>query len=359
MEESIQLYFSEGSSDKVYVVNLKEEPTGWRVNFAYGRRGAHLTTGTKTTRPVPYADAKKIYTKLVNEKGGKGYKPRNTSSSKVPVIAVVEARDTGVRPQLLNEIEEEDIEKYLTDDDFCAQEKYDGRNRTIVKNNADVTGVNRKGLSVALPEEIEIEVGMLPMNCILNGEIMGNYIMLWDDYAMLSATYFARYKTLQYLIGNDKKSVLKVVETAWSTAEKRAMLQRLRDDNAEGIVFKNVHAMYKPGRPNSGGDQLKFKFCESASCIVVKTNATKRSVSLAVLDDKGHYVQVGNVTVYPNQDIPAAGSIVEVKYLYYFAGGSLFQPVLQGTGDCSRDDIDTEDCKLSKLKLKRESVDAL
>jgi bifunctional non-homologous end joining protein LigD len=352
MEESIQLYFSEGSSDKVYVVNLKEVTNGWMVNFAYGRRGAHLTTGTKTAKAVPYAEAKKIYTKLVNEKGGKGYKPRNFSGSKAPVVAVVESRDTGVRPQLLNEIEEEDIEKYLTDDDFCAQEKYDGRNRTIVKNNADVTGVNRKGLSVALPEDIEIEAGMLPMNCILNGEIMGNYIMLWDDYA-ISATYFARYKALQYLIGNDKKSVLKVVETAWKTEEKRAMLLRLRNENAEGIVFKNIHSFYTPGRPNSGGDQLKFKFCATASCIVVKTNKTKRSISLAVYDDKGHYVQVGNCTVYPNQDIPSAGSIVEVKYLYYFPGGALFQPVLQGTADCTRDDIDAEDCKLSKLKEKR------
>jgi len=35
--------------------------------------------------------------------------------------------------------------------------------------------------------------------------------------------------------------------------------------------------------------------------------------------------------------------------LYYFAGGSLFQPVLLGP----REDIDIEDCTLKQLKLKR------
>ena len=67
------LYYREGSSDKVYQCAI--EPAGERfvVNFAYGRRGATLSTGTKTNVPVDYDDAKRIFDKLVREKQAKGY----------------------------------------------------------------------------------------------------------------------------------------------------------------------------------------------------------------------------------------------------------------------------------------------
>jgi hypothetical protein len=45
---------------------------------------------------------------------------------------------------------------------------------------------------------------------------------------------------------------------------------------------------------------------------------------------------VGSVTIPPSHTVPAAGSIVEVRYLYAYEGGSLYQPVYLGI----RDDID-------------------
>ena len=357
MEESIDLYFQEGSSDKVYRIQLKEEPAGWTVNFQYGRRGTSLTTGTKTAKPVPYVNAKKIYTKIVNEKADKGYRPKSSPNSQSKVIDFTDPKDTEVRPQLLNEIDADDLEKYLSDPDWCAQEKYDGRRRMLLKDMDNIVGANRKGLTVDISDKIKCDMLILDdsfLFCELDGEILSDDCVMLFDLLCLNLTYKERYEELVGMFTDYKFDALRLVETAWTEQEKRAMLKRLIDDNAEGIVFKNIHSLYKPGRPNSGGDQLKFKFCATASCIVVKTNTTKRSISLAVYDDKDlEDVQVGNCTVYPNQDIPTAGSIVEVKYLYYFPGGSLFQPVLLGTGDCTRDDIDAVDCKLSKLKEKK------
>ena len=43
------------------------------VNFAFGRRDSTLQTGTKTSEPVDYDSAKKIYDRLVREKKAKGY----------------------------------------------------------------------------------------------------------------------------------------------------------------------------------------------------------------------------------------------------------------------------------------------
>lgn len=71
--ESINLFYREGSSDKVYQAELKQQGDGFVVNFAYGRRGSTMTTGSKTPNPVSYPVAKKMYDTLVKSKTSKGY----------------------------------------------------------------------------------------------------------------------------------------------------------------------------------------------------------------------------------------------------------------------------------------------
>ena len=63
--ERVALYYREGSSDKVYQAAIEPAGNQFVVNFAYGRRGSTMTTGTKTSSPVDYPAAKKIYAKLV------------------------------------------------------------------------------------------------------------------------------------------------------------------------------------------------------------------------------------------------------------------------------------------------------
>ncbi|MBI4851294.1 MAG: WGR domain-containing protein [Acidobacteria bacterium] len=68
------LYYREGSSDKVYEVDLCEvSPGRYLVNFRYGRRGSTLKEGTKTTSAVPLTQAQRLFSELVNEKVKKGY----------------------------------------------------------------------------------------------------------------------------------------------------------------------------------------------------------------------------------------------------------------------------------------------
>lgn len=74
--DRITLYYREGSSDKVYQCAIEPAGAGrFAVTFAYGRRGSTLNTGTKTSNPVDYDEAKRIYDKLVKEKTAKGYTP--------------------------------------------------------------------------------------------------------------------------------------------------------------------------------------------------------------------------------------------------------------------------------------------
>ena len=359
MNESIELAFKEGSSDKVYQAELKEESAGYVVNFAYGRRGNTLATGTKTATPVEYATAKKVYDKLVHSKTAKGYKPEGNSET----IVVVDKEDVGLRPQLLNEIEEKDVEKYIQDDQWCMQEKYDGRRKMLQSTGSTIRGSNKKGFLTPIIPSIEAELKKISGGYTIDGEDMGDTIKLFDMIDFPNMRYSDRYEMLVNLFHDKGFKHLQVVETAWKETAKRQMFNRLKALKAEGVVFKVSYAGYTPGRPNSGGDQLKCKFYESASCIVTSHSDVKRSIGVSVVDDSipGYYdglkpqsvVDVGNVTVYPNQDIPAIGAIVEVKYLYYYPNGSLYQPVLKEV----RDDVHKEECLLSKLKTKQGTDD--
>lgn len=363
--ESITLYYKDGSSDKVYSAHLEEgyDPTKagggsglWLVNFAYGRRGATLTTGTKTQAPVPYAAAKKAYDAMVKAKTAKGY---TVGESGVPYQhSDKEQRDSGLHPQLLNMIEEAEVERLIVDDNYGMQEKKDGVRMMTRKVDSTVEGINKLGLTRALPQPVEDGLRRYRSDFEADGECVGEILHLFDilnldgfDHRPLS--YKDRYLALMNLVAGNPPAggKIQLVPTAWNETEKRAMLEALRKANAEGVVFKRLDAPYVAGRPASGGSQLKFKFVATASCIVAKVNA-KRSISLNLYDhfQGSELIGVGNCTIPPNYDLPKAGDVVEIRYLYCFPipGGSLYQPVYQGT----RDDIPQEDCTIQQLKFK-------
>ncbi len=109
--ESTTLYFRQGSSDKVYQVSL--EPAGdlFVVNFAYGRRGSTLNTGSNTSSAVEHEEAKCIYDKLIREKKAKGY---TEGENGTPYQHTTKAeRFTGILPQLLNPVDEQEVNRLV------------------------------------------------------------------------------------------------------------------------------------------------------------------------------------------------------------------------------------------------------
>lgn len=342
------LYFKDDTSDKVYHAEIAPSGDLFVVNFAYGRRGATLTTGTKTQTPVPLAQAQKIYDKLVAEKMAKGYTPGEDGT---PYTSEGAGEKSGILPQLLNEIDEDKIGWMLHDPGWIAQQKFDGR-RMMVRKNDKVEAVNRKGLIIGAPQPVIDQIATLPGEFILDGEIVGDVYYVFDMLHLNpyeSPTYGDRLISLSLL--EDLPNVKKVY-TAHTTKEKKALLDRLVEQGAEGIVFKHLDSYFKHGRPNSGGDMLKYKFYKSLSAVVRQIN-DKRSVGLELWDrDRREYKYIGNVTIPPNKDIPAVGTMVEVRYLYATEAGILYQPVYIGP----RDDID--DCLTSQLQFKGVEDDA-
>ena len=69
------LIYREGSSDKVYEVDLCEVgANAYVVNFRYGRRGSRLKEGVKTVSPVPRSEANEVFQDLVYSKTKMGYR---------------------------------------------------------------------------------------------------------------------------------------------------------------------------------------------------------------------------------------------------------------------------------------------
>jgi len=350
--EQISLYFCQGSSDKEYHASLEEKADGlFSVNFSYGRRGSTLQAGTKTQSPVPYEKAKKIYDTLVKSKLSKGYSP---GASGTPYQATSnEKRATGILPQLLNQIEESEVAGFVADSSFWMQEKKDGKRVLIRKGAGEAAiGINRKGLVISLPEPVAKAVDAIGKPLILDGECCGDTYFAFDllhldGDDLRKSGYGERLRRLEGLLAGGRGTAIRLIETARTKAEKSAMFERLKKDQREGVVFKRVDALYEAGRPSKGGSQVKFKFYASASCLVAHRNA-KRSVALELLDGDGKAVSVGNVTIPPNQPIPKEGEIVEIKYLYCYPNGSLYQPTCLGV----RDDIEREDCVTAQLKYR-------
>ena len=352
------LYYSEGRSDKEYHVELVEVDGGHVVNFRYGRRGSALTSGTKNAVPLGLDDAKALYDKLVKEKTAKGYTPDLSGAAYQGTEHA--GRQTDFVPQLLSPITEAEAQTLLSHDDWAAQEKMDGERRAAHAERGQVIGANRKGLIVPLPQALADELRRIDAQhgtIRVDGEIIGEILYVFDLHTVQGECLHAlpwieRLRRAEGALAGCRH--LKLVPVAVTTAEKHALWNRVETAHGEGLVLKRMRSLVTTGRPNTGGDWRKYKFTESASCAVMAISSGKRSVKLGLLEHKNRAIQglrwipVGNVTIPPNQPIPAPGDIVEVNYLYAYPGGSLYQPVYHG----KRLDVDAEACSMAQLKYK-------
>lgn len=346
------LYYKSGPSDKEYHVYLKAKDNGFVVEFAYGRRGSALTTGTKTASPVSLEEASKTFDKLVAEKVSKGYV--ETEEGKVFSGVDTADRVTDLIPQLLNPITEAEVQTYLDDSNWFVQEKLDGRRVMVRITEDEVIASNRKGLTVALQQEIADELQNLP-RCILDGELVGSRYVVFDILELNGENLrqeaaLARWAKLLTILPLSTPC-LSLVRSAITAESKAELYATLKLSKAEGVVFKRKHSPYTPGRPNSGGDQLKLKFWSTCTAYVMQIHP-QRSIGVGYRKDKampGNFHLVGNVTIPPNHEIPKIGDLVEVRYLYAYVGGSLYQPVYLG----KRDDVDQAD-SFDDLSYKKE-----
>lgn len=355
--EAVNLEYREGGSDKVYHAWIEPQGNGFVVNFSHARRGANLTTGTKTKEPVVMEAAQIILRKLVKEKTGKGY---TAMGGGTPVmVGGSEKKDTGLRPQLLNDFDDDEhhtrLNALLSQPDVYGQPKHDGHRVLIISDGRDVTATNRKGEERPLPEEIAKEIRLIAPwgRTVFDGELVGTKYFCFDLLAWSGQdiTLHGYEQRLAAIPRFDGCRYLHKIATAAGAQAKVQMLQDIIEMGLEGMVFKDRSARYTAGRPASGGPQLKYKLKMVADVVMTTSRSGKRSMGMSVYNGSKE-VKIGNVTIPANRAIPHVGAVCQVEYLYAFDGGSLFQPVFDPSDLGARSDKLPIDCQINQLKFK-------
>ena len=323
-QKKVTLYNREGNSDKQYTMWLQEEKTGWTVQFQYGPRGGWVKDGTKTPKPVKLADAEKIYDKLLKEKKAKGY----VEGEDAPVFSqTAGAVDSGLRPMLLTPDDEENVEKYLKDYNWAAQEKVNGKRIMIKGADGKIIGVNRRGLECPIPEEVQ--KALTGLNANLDGELIGSVYHVFDFPLPIELK-------LRWTVTGGFGDSVKFVPLVTGEENKRMLYRLLKDGRKEGIVFKKLDAVYEPGRREDlkKAIAVKVKFWAEANVEVLKWNKDKQSIEVGMIEKMTYTPSVGNVTVPTKyMDQIKVGKIVRVRYLYATANKILYQPKLDPTDD--------------------------
>lgn len=361
-----------GTSDKIYVIQVEEEETAGLHTFEavgyYGRRGKTLSKTVKYSGPSSAA-ALAAAIKLETEKRSKGYisesgaipgmpagapSPTAASPAAVPVAAVSSVSRPVVGPSVMLALTVENEAQALAmleANEWICQKKYDGDRVTVSLRRSKIEAFNRKGQSRPLSKAVENDLKRLlglpdfsgERETILDGELMGDTYIAYDllfirDRDVQSVPYFERFGMLECLLETHPHLL---AATAWDVAEKRNMYSAAHKHSWEGLMFRHVSGLYTPGRASV---LLKHKLWATATCRVLTVNKS-RSVQIALLDELGLDIPVGNVTIPVNQPVPNAYDLVEVRYLYCLPGGSLYQPVCLGI----RNDVDEAD-QLSQVR---------
>ena len=359
---SVTLYCTEGSADKQYMVTIVPAGDLFHVVCFNGRRGGPQKAQPKTKEPLSLVEAEKLYARIVAEKKRGGYTP---DESGVPYALTEKAGEvSGWLPALLSAVEAVDVDRYMRDDAWAASEKYDGERRAVEIGPEELRGMNKKGLYAHVPESWTHILAGLPKNTVIDGEhVVGDILYVFDVVKlagkdMTGLGFEAREQallSLERLIGTHANGAVVIVRTERGEAGKRALLKKVELSLGEGVVFRRLDGTYRPGEAASAASavQIKYKIQESATCVVSCVSNTKRSVSVAVLDEAGAEVDIGNVTIPANKTVPKVGDVIEVRFVCKFEGGCLFQPFYLG----QRTDQERADAQLRKiLRVKRKSA---
>jgi len=354
-----------------------DDSTGWCVQVQHGRRTPgtdHDLHGAKTDRipktgATTYATAHHEYTEKIYEKRtGKSHYQVISESSGGPVTAssmderpLAILMETG--PMLLIPIEtEEEALRLCRNPSWMAQEKQDGERRLIqISSTCAITAINRKDEATTLIPRIEATAKNIGHACLIDGEEVGDVqrafdLLELDGENLRGNSAKSRWQALAKLIALSNADGIRVCETAFTTADKLAMFERIKRDKGEGIVFKMSGASYEAGKSKKA---IKFKFKARQTFVAGAQNGIKRSVAILapVSEGSSEMVCIGNVTIPSNHEIPGQGAYIECEYLYaYPNGGSLFQTVYKGVRTDVGGEGGTKVSNITELKFKQGTV---
>lgn len=352
---TITLYKTEGSADKVYGLTIVAAGELFTVTYMNGPRGGTMRTGLKTNTPVSMEAATKEFEKVMRAKMKDGY--TEAQSGEAYTNSPDAGRVSGLRPMLPADLPkigpENMLRQLIASDDWAAQEKMDGENRPLIIKDGQVRGTNKQGLFVNLPASWESVFPALG-DCVLFGEQIGDVYYAFDILELAGVnlketSFLKRYDKLERLLAQPIPG-LQLVKAVTGQIAKQKLLNSIDASKGEGVVFKRLDASFEEGKNTNC---YRHKFWEQMTCFVLRINA-QRSVEVGATDpDSQQVISLGNVTIPLNQPIPSLSDLLEVRFLYRYQGGSLFQPTSCGV----RTDVPVANVTTDQItRIKRKGV---
>ena len=278
-----------------------------------------------------------------------------------------------MNPMLAHPADLSKIGDYLTDA-WMLQPKIDGH-RLVVEcdGKGGVSGYARNGNRTIVPRAATNLLTKLTAPITLDCELLGDTLVAFD---LIHAPgginpdlpADQRWHALNALVGALRGMCtgtppIQVVPTAFTTDDKRAMIDYVAEHQGEGYIAKKVASPYTPytGGPRAR-DWIKLKRIKTVDCIVQWIGTEKQNMGLTLYDEHGHLIiaknpdegGVGECTRLAGDGQKVQpGDVVEVQILYVSDDLRLVQP----TKPILRHDKDPHECTVDQLEPLRTSKD--
>lgn len=258
-----------------------------------------------------------------------------------------------MRPMLCGSVEACDVSTYLTSDEWVAQQKLDGDRLLIHVQDGKVTALNREGKprSNPVPKAVRDQFTVFPGEWVFDGELLTTGEMwLFDlpraaDGISPDDPFRVRFEVLERVFSGGvwtPASCIRLLPVARGAESKRRLLRELHGRGAEGLIFRHVEGLYRPGKRSELA--LKAKFTHTADVIVESVRPDGHDNCTFRLFRDGRLVPAGSVSLVGRPPVKP-GDVIEVRYLYASEDSLLYQPVMLRV----RDDKSPSECTVDQL----------
>lgn len=230
---------------------------------------------------------------------------------------------------------------------WACEPKYDGIRTLVHCGEGRISWYNRNGEPLTKPTPAESVLAYLPFRAILDGEIVGNHLHVFDaphfGQDISNRPFSLRRQLLEgFELAKHCGSNITLTPIARTWNEKTTMVVAANDAGWEGVIFKDIHASYLPGR---GLAMQKLKFTHTIDVVIGQVGVDgKDAASLWILDGDYVWREVGKCSLVGKPPV-TIGDVVEVRYLYVGAGNRLVQPRMVR----KRDDKTVVECTIDQI----------
>lgn len=244
-----------------------------------------------------------------------------------------------MKPMLARPLALSQVDNYLSDDAWVAQQKLDGDRILILVQDGRVQALNREGepRRNRVPQKVLDQFksfASLPGTWCFDGELMTTEeLWLFDlpvaaDKVATSHPFEFRHAVLERFMAAGAwptSPCVRLLPVANTTAAKAALFSEVQERGGEGLVLRHREGPYRPGKRSDM--MLKAKLTFTVDAVVHEVRPDGRNNCTYRLFDNGAWVPAGSCSLEARPEV-RPGDVIEVRALYASPEGLLYQPVM-------------------------------